>query len=221
MRTACSSPSSRETTLIVQTPTHSTRDLPTIPTRMRQRTAQQLDNMVGSAGKVLGHAADLGLGGFRMVGGLLARSTPTAMASTTQPTTIEEVQTVLAGSTTKAASFRNSILRRSTIGSIVPSIKSDASGDRKETELSDVGPSAASDAHDVPPGEDAKKITSDAPVAPGLVSSAASISSRLASLPGLSRFGVAPTLGSDADRTPPSTSARPQMSSSPSKVSLF
>lgn len=146
-----------------------------ITPRMRARTAQQLDLMVGSAGKVLGQAADLGLGGARMLGGLLTRSQPIA-PGIGQPKTIEEVQSVLAGGASRAASFRDSILRRGTISSAAPSTASQAKAPAKETELSDVSSAPASE-----------------PKA-GETNASPSISSRLASLPGLGRLNATPAV---------------------------
>ena len=92
-----------------------------------------------------------------MLGGLLNRNAPT-MEPQQQPKTLEEVQSVLAGGASKAASFKDSILRRGTVNSMT------ASPPKKETELADVAPSEET--------------------------AAPSISSRLASLPGLGRLGA-------------------------------
>jgi len=162
--------------------THSASDLPTAPVRIRQRAGQQIDSMVGtavgSAGRVLGQAADIGIGGYRILGGLLARA-PAAMDSSQQPQTLEDVQTVLAGSSAKPAnSIRQAILRRGTNTSLV-SAKTIESRVSKETELSDVKALGSS------PRQDKAKVSQQ-------LSSSATISSRLASLPGLGRLSTAP-----------------------------
>ena len=132
--------------------------------------------MVGSAGKVLGLAGDIGLGGYRMLGGLLARNAP--VLSQNQPRTLEEVQSVLAGGASKAASFKNSILRRSTVNSAVPDASTlQISPPAKETELADVSQDSVTSEQ-----ENQEKAAAS-------TNASASISSRLASLPGLSRIG--------------------------------
>lgn len=129
---------------------------------------------VGSAGRVLGTAADIGIGGYRILGGLLARN-PQSIETSQQPQTLEDVQTVLAGSSAKpASSIRQAILRRGTNTSM-SSAKTHDSKVSKETEMSDVKALSTS------PSQDTTK--SIQPVA-----STASISSRLASLPGLTRL---------------------------------
>jgi hypothetical protein len=164
--------------------------------RIRQRTAQQLDSMVGSAGKVLGQAADLGLGvglgGYRMLGGLLARPQPNIQGSS-QPKTIEDVQSVLAGGASKAASFKNSILRRGTVSSATPSAVSRTKSPDRETELSDV----------VKHAEDTSTATEKGNEAGSTVS----IGSRLASLPGLAKLnaGSASMSPAASERVQPAT----------------
>ena len=189
---------------------------PATPVRIRYRAGQQLDNMVGSAGKVLGQAADFGLGGYRMLGGLLARTAPFDLSQ--QPKTIEEVQNVLAGTSTKASSFKDSILRRSTLSSVVQS-KNLESTENKEVEMADVHPDSLSD-----PGEEAESTDQtvrenlpEPPLMP-LVSTAASISSRLAALPGLSRLGQA-NISDASDRPQPAVNSI--SASVPAKVSCF
>lgn len=146
---------------------------------MRQRAGQHIDSMVGtavgSAGRVLGQAADIGIGGYKILGGLLAR-TPATMDSSQQPQTLEDVQSVLAGSSAKpATSIRQAILRRGTNASLVSS-KTVDSRISKETEMSSVTGS---------PQQDKTKT--------GLPSSSSAISSRLASLPGLARLSGPPS----------------------------
>lgn len=155
---------------------------------MRHRTAQQLDSMVGSAGKVLGQAADLGLGGYRMLGGLLARNQP-GIEGISQPKTIEEVQSVLAGGASRAASFRDSILRRGTVSSVAAS----SASHRKlpEQELADVSGSTE-------PAVEQSIKAAEAAASP-------SISSRLASLPGLARLNSS----SAAEANNPAAKAQP------------
>lgn len=142
---------------------------------------------MGSAGRVLGQAADIGLGGYRILGGLLAR-TPASMDTSQQPQTLEDVQSVLAGGAAKPAnnSIRQAILRRGTNASLI-SAKTVDSGISKETEMSDVKALGTS------PRRDAAKTSQP-------LSSSATISSRLASLPGLSRL-ASPVTASEAGQT--------------------
>ena len=181
-----------------------------VSVQRRYRAGQQIDNMVGSAGKVLGQAADLGLGGYRMLGGLLTRTTMTDPAQ--QPKTIEEVQSVLAGSSTKATSFKNSILRRPTFSFSVPVKKPGEGVGTGGTEMADIiqdvtDPTTAEKAEQ---GDGVPDVDAMAPI-----STVPSISSRLAALPGLSRLGPA-SLPAPNDKTMPATSTA--MWSTPTKV---
>jgi hypothetical protein len=158
---------------------------------MRQRAGQHLDSMVGtavgSAGRVLGTAADIGMGGYKILGGLLAR-TPQTISNSPQPQTLEDVQSVLAGSSaTPGNSIRQAIIRRGTNASLV-SAKTLDSRISKETEMSDVNAVGAS------PQQDKAKAAQ--------LASSASISSRLASLPGLARLN---TTGSTQEQSHPDT----------------
>lgn len=139
---------------------------------------------VGSAGRVLGTAADIGIGGYRILGGLLAR-TPATMESSQQPQTLEDVQSVLAGGSAKPVNtIRQAILRRGTNASLV-STKTVDSRITKETEMSDVKALGSSPRQD--------KAKSSQPL-----SSSVTISSRLASLPGLGRLSAPPTASAEA-----------------------
>lgn len=167
--------------------------------RMRHRAGQQIDSMVGSAGRVLGQAADLGMGGYRLLGGLLATKNATDAAGgidAAPPRTIEDVQNVLSGETSRAASFRDSILRRSTISSVVPSLTSGKRVDdtKKDGEVIDVEPAQderrASTSSTQPFGDTLAAGDAGEKPSTGSIVPAPSISSRLASLPGLSRFSA-------------------------------
>lgn len=174
--------------------------------RIRQRPGQHLDNMVGtavgSAGRVLGQAADIGLGGYRILGGLLARA-PASMDNSQQPQTLEDVQSVLAGGTAKASStIRQAILRRGTNTSLV-SARTVDSRISKETEMSDVKALGTS------PRQDASRANQP-------LSSSATISSRLASLPGLSRLSAPPATTSESGQS--TSMVNEQSSTSPGLV---
>lgn len=143
---------------------------------MRDHAAQSLDHMVGSAGKVLGLAGDIGLGGVRIMGGLLTRTGATFDAR--QPRTVEDVQSVLSGGdNNKQRSLRDALFRRGTVASVKPRI---------ETEMANVIPASP------PTGETGATADNGEPQkAAEPVSTNNTLASRLAGLPGLGRLGAA------------------------------
>lgn len=129
---------------------------------------------VGSAGRVLGHAADFGLGGARLLGGLLSRPA----SEIEQPQTIQDVQEVLSGANAKPYSLRQTFLRRPTLSSVL------TGGSRLPTASNDKESQGIDPASWPSATDDTVSMTS-APIASP---NTASISSRLAALPGLGKL---------------------------------
>ena len=144
-------------------------DTPAQRLRMRDHASQSIDHVVGSAGKVLGLAGDIGLGGARIVGGLFSRTSAT-IDYIRQPKTIEDVQEVLSGAdSTRSRSLTDTLLRRPAASPSVVAEMQDASAltnSREQDESSTTAPDA---------------LNGDAP---------ASLASRLAALPGISGFAT-------------------------------
>ena len=136
---------------------------------MRDHASQSIDHVVGSAGKVLGLAGDIGLGGARIVGGLFSRTSAT-IDHIRQPKTIEDVQEVLSGSdSARPRSLTDTLLRRPAASPPVAAEMQDASvltDSREQDEPSAKAPAA---------------LGGDAPT---------SLASRLAALPGISGFAA-------------------------------